>query len=71
MMEDPQAQLARLYIEEYLRSKSFTTKTLRDLPEEQARRLMVEASTYAALKLAEVETRAHMMGEIHSTSPTE
>ncbi len=28
---------------------------------------MVEASTYAALKLAEVETQAHMMGEIHST----
>jgi hypothetical protein len=70
-MEDPQAQLARSYIEEYLRSKSFTTKSLRDLPEAEARRLRVEASTYAALKLAEVETRAHMMGEIHSTSPTE
>jgi len=62
--------LARLYIEEYLRSRSFTTKTLRDLPGEQGRRLMVEASTYAALKLAEVETRAHMMGDIHS-APTE
>jgi hypothetical protein len=70
-MEDPQAQLARLYVEQYLRSKSFTTKTLRDLPEEQTRRLMVESSTYAALKLAEVETRAEMMGEIHSNSPTE
>ncbi len=34
-MEDPQAQLARLYIEEYLRSKSFTTKSLRDLPEQK------------------------------------
>jgi hypothetical protein len=70
-MEDSQAGLARLYVEQYLRSKSFSTKSLRDLPEEEARRLMVEASTYAALKLAEVETRAHMMGDIHGNPQSE
>ena len=70
-MEDPQMALARFYVEQYLRSKSFTTKSLRDLPEEQARRLMVEASTYAALKLAEVETRAHMVGDIHGNPQSE
>ena len=64
-MEDPQMALARFYVEQYLRSKSFTTKSLHDLPEEQVKRLMVEASTYAALKLAEVETRAHMVGDMH------
>ncbi len=70
-MEDPQMALARFYVEQYLRSKSFTTKNLHDLPEDQVRRLMVEASTYAALKLAEVETRAHMVGDIHGNAPAE
>ena len=64
-MEDPQRGLAQFYVEQYLRGKGLTTQALHDLPEEQVKQLMVEASTYAALKLAEVETRAHIVDDMH------
>jgi hypothetical protein len=37
------------------------------LPKEQAKRLMIEASTYAAMKLAEVDTKARAIQELHGT----
>ena len=71
MAEDPQANLARLYVEEFLRSKRLTTETVRDLPPETARRMMVEASTYAALKLAEMEKKSQMAHELHGNPPSD
>jgi hypothetical protein len=64
-MEDPEAKLATVYIDEYLRGKGHTLDSICTLPKDQAKQLMVEASTYAAIKLAEVDTRAHMIHDIH------
>jgi hypothetical protein len=40
-----------------------------ELPEEDAKRLMTEASIFASTKLAEVETRAQFLQEIHGAAP--
>lgn len=64
-MEDPEAKLAMVYIDEYLHSRGHTLESICTLPKEQAKQLMIEASTYAAIKLADVDTKAHMIKEIH------
>ncbi len=64
-MEDPQAKLGRMYIEEYLRNKGYTWESVRALPEQVAKKIMVEASTYAAIKLSEVDARAKVVKQIH------
>jgi hypothetical protein len=65
MMQDPQAHLARKYVEEFLRSKGLSAESVRDLPPEIAHRMMVDASTYAALKLAEVEKKSQIVQDLH------
>ena len=64
-MEDPEAKLATVYIDEYLRSHGHTLESICALPKDQAKQLMIEASTYAAIKLAEVDTKARAIKEIH------
>ncbi len=64
-MEDRQTQLSRMYLEEYLRSKGHTWQSVRELPEAAGKQILIEASTYVAIKLAEVEARAHVEREIH------
>jgi len=66
--EGLKALLEKKYIEEYLLSKGYRRKDLRELPKEKARQLMIEASTYASLKLANIESRAHFMKTIHWSS---
>jgi hypothetical protein len=63
--EGPQSALERKYIEEYLAEKGYALHDLQALPERDARRLMRDACKYASLKLAEVESRAHLRKEIH------
>jgi len=70
VMEDPEAALERTYIEEYLRAQGHTLQSLNDLPDEEAKRLMTEASSYASVRLAEVETRAHLVEDIHGSAPS-
>ncbi len=66
MLQDPQARLVQMYIEEYLREKGHTWESICHLPDkEAAKRLMIEASTYAAVKAAEVEATAHVIEELH------
>ncbi len=69
LMEDPNAQLERALIVEYLKSKGHTFESLHRLPEAEARLLMTEASLYASARLAEVETRANVVHEIHGITP--
>jgi hypothetical protein len=38
---------------------------MKNLPEEEAKQLMKEASIHASGKLAEVELRAHLLQELH------
>jgi hypothetical protein len=67
----PQSALERSLIVEYLRSKGYEYKDIKNLPEELAKELMREACMHASLKLAEVESRAHFRQEIRApTKPS-
>jgi hypothetical protein len=69
--EGPQSALEKKLIEEYLDSQGHNLADLRNLPKNDAKRLMEEACRYASLKLAEVESRAQFRSEIrapHSSS---
>ncbi len=67
-MEHQQDKLSKMYLEEYLHSKGLTWEQVHKMPEKEAKKIMVEASTYAALKLAEVEQRARVVGHMHDAS---
>jgi hypothetical protein len=66
--EGPQSKLEWKYIQEYLHSKGASLETLGTLPKDERGRLMSEASKYASLKLAEVESRAKFRHDIHAPS---
>jgi hypothetical protein len=57
---DRQAVLERRLIAEYLLDKGYYMPDLRSLPEQTAKSMMKEACLYAALKLAEIESRARL-----------
>ncbi len=59
------AALEQAYIEQYLRSQNTSLKQLHELPEARRRELMREASSYASMKLSEVEARSHLIEEMH------
>ena len=63
------AHLERAYIEQYLHGLGYTLETVQHLPDEQAKLLMRAASLYASSRLAEVETRAHLVEDIHGGGP--
>jgi hypothetical protein len=65
LIEDMHASLEMALIEEYLREKGYTLKTLRKLQQAEFKQFMKEASTYASGKLAELEERAHFLQELH------
>ncbi|MEW6568951.1 MAG: hypothetical protein AB1449_12455 [Chloroflexota bacterium] len=64
--QDRYAWLETMLLEAYLSGKGYTLAGLRELPAEEAKRLMTEASVYASTKLAEVEARAHFVRELHA-----
>jgi hypothetical protein len=64
-MEDPEGRLENALIEEFLRARGLDSSALHALPEGEAKRVLTEASVYAATKLAEVEARAHFVHSIH------
>lgn len=68
VLEDKQADLARSLIEERLQSLGYSLNTICELPPEEAKRIMIDASVYASVKLAEVEDKAHFVHSIHGTS---
>lgn len=53
----PQATLERALIAEYLLGKGYLVSDLKTLPDQIAKRLMREACRFAALRLAEIESR--------------
>jgi hypothetical protein len=68
LVGDPLAQLERTFIEEYLQGRGHHLNDLRELPSDQANALMKEASAYASGRLTEVETRAHLVSDLHDAS---
>ncbi len=65
-LEDPFAKLERSLIDDYLRVRGHDTAALRARDDSEAHRLLAEASTYAAVKLTEVESRSHYVHDMHS-----
>jgi hypothetical protein len=66
VQEGAQSPLERMHIEEYLKSKGYDMKSVRELPEAEMKELMRQACTYASNKLAEVEARAQFRKEIRT-----
>ena len=48
-------------IEETLRGRGFEASALHALPEDEAKRVLTDASVYASTKLTEVEARAQFV----------
>ena len=65
---DPEAQLERAFIDEFLRAQGHDSHSIGGLPEEERQTLLKAASVYAAGKLTEVEARAHFVHELHGGS---
>jgi hypothetical protein len=66
--EGPQSALERKLVEEYLQGKGYSKEDLLKLPKDKAKELMVEACTYASLKLAELEAKSHFRENIRAPS---
>ena len=67
-VKNPKVDLEMMYMDEYLHEKGYSIKELDTLPAEQATRLRTEASQYASLKLAQLESRARLRAEIKNVS---
>ena len=63
--EDPQGQLEHSFIEEYIRLRGYDPTKIHCLPEDQRHLLLKEASVHAAMRLADVDSKAHYIHEIH------
>jgi hypothetical protein len=63
-MEERHAALERAFIDEFLRRVGHTPCSLQRLPSNQQTMLFRAASTFATLKLAEIESRARVVHNI-------
>ena len=70
-MQDPLEKLEKMYLDEYLRSKGHTWESVNALPENECKKILTEASTYVAVKMAEVEGKARITEELHGMSKTD
>jgi hypothetical protein len=63
------ASLEKVYFQVYLKSKGLTEESLKNLPELDAKKIRREAFQYASMKLAEEESRAKFVQDIHGRKP--
>jgi hypothetical protein len=64
-LEEPRARLELALIDEFLTALGYERNTLRFRTDPAARDLLKQATIYAASKLAEVESRARYLHDIH------
>ncbi len=64
-MEDQTAHLELALIEQFIRARGIDPAHLHDLPDDERERLQKDAAAHAALQLAEMESRAHYVHELH------
>jgi hypothetical protein len=62
---DPEGPLENALIDAFLQARGLDSAALHVLPGVEAERVLTAASAYAALKLAEIEARAHFVHAIH------
>ena len=62
---DQTAQLERALISEFLERRGVTAAMLHDMADADADSLLKQASAYASARLAEVESRAQYVHELH------
>ena len=65
-LEEPLAELERRLIDEYVRRLGYDLEALRASMDAGARKILVDAATYAATRLSEVEARSHYVRELHT-----
>lgn len=63
--DGPQSAMETMLLEEYLQGKGYKMGDLQHLPEAEVKILMTEACQYASMKLAQVESTAHLREKIH------
>ena len=64
-IEEPLAALERLLISEYVSAAGLDLEALLLRHDEQATRVLAEATRHAAVRLAEVEARSHYLKKLH------
>jgi hypothetical protein len=64
-MKDPEGELERALIDEFLLMRGHDQRSVDALPEPEQKRLLEEASVYAAGKLTEIDARARFVHELH------
>lgn len=64
-LQDPLAELERHLISAYIAGAGHDLDDLRARTDEDARRLLAEASRYASAKLSEIEARSHYLHKLH------
>lgn len=62
-------QLEQALIDDFLRTRGYEYAQLASLPDTQRGTLLKEASVYASSRLAEVDSRWHLLNEIHGGVP--
>ena len=68
-LEEPQARLERALIDEYLNDRGCDLRTVNLKPPAERHALLVQASLYAAVRLAEIDARAVYVHDLHGGSP--
>lgn len=63
----PLGELERTLIDTFIRERGFDPARLEELPETDRHTLLQEASTYASIRLSEIESRSHLVHELHGT----
>ena len=68
-LEDPQAQLERALIDEFLQTHGCSLATVNGKPPGERTNLLRQASLYAVTRLAEIDARAAYVHELHRGGP--
>jgi hypothetical protein len=64
-LHEPLAELEHQLISAYVAGAGHDLHELRARTDEDARRLLAEASRYASTKLCEIEARSHYLHQLH------
>ncbi|MBX0327527.1 hypothetical protein K2Z83_07520 [Oscillochloris sp. ZM17-4] len=65
VMPPPGGDLEKAYIVEYLQGLGYTLEDVKALPAAKRHDLLCAASLFASTRLVDVETRSHLISEMH------